>query len=218
MVIFKFSNLQIITLCAVACSAEGFVGVGLAEENSLLGGYESVADIGEVAAADADGVGLIDIIGYRHERGHRSEGLPLEVHVEPCDDDAHAAVSQLIAHVHDTHVEELRLVDADHIAVVGKEEDVLTGIDGRRGDDVVVVADHILLGVTHIDGGFEDFYFLFGKLCPFHTADEFFGLAGEHASAHDLHATSAHGRSFGISFGKHNISLRSVISNSRFAL
>ena len=79
----------------VACSAEGFVGVGLAEKDSLLGGYESVADIRQVAAADADGVGFIDIIGYRHEGRHGSEGVPFEVHVEPGDDDAHTTVCQL---------------------------------------------------------------------------------------------------------------------------
>ena len=80
--------------------------------------------VGEVAAADADGVDLGDVFGRGHQRRHRAEGFAGVVHVESRDDDPHAAVGQLAADLDDAVVEELRLVDAHDVDVGGHQQDV----------------------------------------------------------------------------------------------
>ena len=57
------------------------------------------------------------LVGHGTQRRDWAEGHSLEVHVQSGDDDAHAAVGQLVAHVDQALVEELGLVDAHHVDV-----------------------------------------------------------------------------------------------------
>ena len=139
--------------------------------------------VGEVAAADADGVDFGDILRRGHQVGHRAEGFPGVVHVEPGDDHPHAVVGQTAADVHDAVVEELRFVDAHHVDIGGHQQDVLRRFDRRGADGVGVVRHDLLLGVAHVDAGFEDLDPLVGELGPFEAADQLLGLAREHRSA-----------------------------------
>ena len=149
---------------------------------------------------NADSVGLIDIFGDSHESRHRTERYTLEVHVQTCHNDADTAFSQLAAYIDDTHVEELRFVNTDYVDIIDHEEDVLTAVHRCRLDDVAVVADHIFLAIAHVDSGLVDFYSLLGKLSAFHTADELFGLTGEHRSAYYFDGSPAECRTFGVTF------------------
>ena len=56
---------------------------------------------------------------------------------------------------------------------------------------VLVVADNVFLRVAHVDGGFENLYFLPCKLSASQTTDEFFGLTREHGAADDFNAAGA---------------------------
>ena len=69
----------------------------------------------ERAAADADRVDLLHILGDGHQARHRPEGLAEIVSVEAGHDDAHAPVGERLAHIDEGLVEELRLVDADDL-------------------------------------------------------------------------------------------------------
>jgi len=55
----------------------------------------------------------------------------------------------------------------------------------------MVMAHHLLVAVAGINGRLEDFYLLFGKLGTTESADEFFGLAGEHGAAHYFYSSRA---------------------------
>ena len=50
----------------VAGAAEGFVGVGLAKQDTFVGRYQTVAHVCQIAAMDADSMGLIYVVGYCH--------------------------------------------------------------------------------------------------------------------------------------------------------
>ena len=172
-----------------------------------------MADIRQIAAVHADGMGLIHIIGDRHQRRHRSERNALEIHIQTSADDADSAIRQLFANLHNTHIEELRLVDTYYVDIIDHQQDVLAAIHRCGLDHIAVVRDYILVAIAHIDSGFVDLYPQFGKLRAFHTPDEFLGLAGEHRSAYHFDGALPQTRAFGVSFGKHNF-LLSKISQS----
>ncbi len=187
----------------VATTAEWFVAVRLAEEHAFLVGYQTVADIRQIAAVHADGVGLVHIFGYRHQCRHWSEGYTLEVHIQPGNDDAYAAFRQLGADLYDPHIEELRFVDAHNIDIIGQQQDRLAGLHRCGLNDIVIMRYDILLAVAHIDSGFEDLYALLGKLCTFHPTDEFLGLTGEHTATYDLNTATTQNRTTSFSFVEH---------------
>ncbi len=101
------------------------VGSGPALDESLRGG-------GGAAAAVADGLQLVDELGVGEQLGHDAEGKASEVLVEPGDDDADAAVGEVERRPDDAGVEELHLVDPDHI-VPGRPADELRHTVDRDG-------------------------------------------------------------------------------------
>lgn len=187
----------------VTVAAEWFVAVRLAEEHTFLIGYQTVADVCQIATVHADGVGLIHIFGYRHQCGHRSEGYPFEVHIQTGDDDAYAAFRQFGADLYDTHIEELRFVNTHDIDIVGKQQDRLAGLHRCGLNNIVIVRYDVLLAVAHIDGWLEDLYALLGKLRTFHPSDEFLGLTGEHTAAYDFNTATTQNRTTSFSFVEH---------------
>jgi hypothetical protein len=52
----------------------------------------------------------------------------------------------------------------------------------------VVVAHHLFVAVSGVDGRFENLYSLAGKLGAAQTAYQFLGFAGEHRAAHHLYS------------------------------
>src|SRR5690606_7900118 len=134
-----------------------------------------------------DRMDLGHVFGSGHQGGHGAKGISLEVHVQTGDHHPDAAVGQVVADRDDLVVEELGLVNADHITAIGQDADV--GRSGDRGgpDLIGIVGNHHLLIVADVHQGFEDFHLLFGDLGPFQPSDEFFGLAREHGTADDLY-------------------------------
>jgi hypothetical protein len=63
----------------------------------------------------ADGLELVHELGMRQELGDGAERKAPEVLVETGDDDARAAVGQLERRGDDRRLEELHLVDPDHV-------------------------------------------------------------------------------------------------------
>jgi len=101
----------------VAVAAKRLVLMGLTQQHPLVVFHSAVTDVGQVAALDADGVYLGDIVGNGAEGWHGTEGDSLEVHVEAGNDDADTTIGQFVADVDQPHVEELRLVDAHHVDI-----------------------------------------------------------------------------------------------------
>lgn len=187
----------------VAVAAQRLVAIRFAEQHALLVGYETVTDIRQVATTHADGVRLVHILGNSHQSRHRSERNAPEVHVQSGTNDAYAALCQFGAYLNYTHVEKLSLVNTYYINVVSQKQDGLAGLNWCGLNDIVVVRYDILLAVANIDSGLENLYAKLGKLCAFHPADQFLGLAGKHTAAYDLNATASQSWSFSVSFVEH---------------
>ena len=165
--------------------------MGFAEQYAAVVVDNAMADVGQVSAFHADGVNLGHVVGDGTKCRHGTEGRAAEVHVQSGDDDADAPIGQFVAYVGQSHVEELRFVDAHHVDVRRQEQDAGRRVDGRREDVVLVVTDHVLLGVAHVDGRLEYFHLLAGKLGSAQASDELFGLAREHGTADYFDAARA---------------------------
>ena len=187
----------------IALAAERFVTVRLAEEHAFVGSNQTVTDVCQIAAMDADSVGLVHIVGYCHQRRHRTKRYALKVHIQTGTDNAYTTIRQLLAHIHDSHIEELCLVDTHDVDVIYHQEDVLTAIHRRGLDDIAVMRNDVLIAVTHIDGGLVDLHTQFRELSAFHTANEFLGFPTEHRSAYYFNRALPQTRAFGVSFRKH---------------
>ena len=131
------------------------------------------------------------LVGYGTEGRHRSEGHTLEVHVKSGHDDADTMIGQGVAHLDDAVVEELCLVDANHVDVVGQQQDASRRVDRRRLNMLLVVAHHVFLRIAHIDGGFENLHPLLGELGASHSAYQFLRFAREHRAAHYFYSSWA---------------------------
>ena len=171
-----------------ALAAERLVDVGLTELDQLRAVGETVGVIGELAAFDADGVDLLDVLGDGHQERHRAERLAEVVGVKAGDDDAHAFIGKGLDDLDDAEIEELGLVDADHLDIVRDGEHLQRRIDRSGRDPVKVMGHDLNVRIAVIYRGLEDGDFLMGELCPLETADEFLCLSGEHGAADDLHA------------------------------
>src|SRR5687767_693121 len=98
-----------------AAAAAGLVGVGGADDDAALDLGDALRVVGGLAAADADGVRLGDVLGDGEELRHRLEGAARVVLIEPGDDDAHSARGERVGDAHEFEVEELPLVNADDV-------------------------------------------------------------------------------------------------------
>ena len=189
--VFLFLTFLLGQCFLVALPAERLVFLCFAQQHALVILNGTVADVGQRTALHADGMYLGDVVGNGAEGRHGAEGYAAEVHVEPGNDDAHATVGQFVADLYQSFVEKLCLVDAHDVDVARQQQDAGRRVEWGRGYGVVVVAHHLFIAIARVDGGFEDFHLLLGKLCTTQTAYQFFGLAREHRAAYYFYSSWA---------------------------
>ena len=135
------------------------------------------------AAAVADGLQLVHELRVGEKLRHDAEGQAPEVLIEPGRDHPDAAVGQRERRTHDRVVEELHLVDADH---------VVPASSGRRAPQtrspapptcVLPRGRRRRVVVTVVDARLEDDHPLAGDLGPAQPPDHLLALAGEHRPA-----------------------------------
>src|SRR5438128_8961643 len=76
---------------------------------------ESLITAGRIATTDADRVQLVHDLGYRKQLRHRAKWLAAEIGVGAGEDHPFSARGERRHELHDRRVEELRLVDCDHV-------------------------------------------------------------------------------------------------------
>ena len=193
-------------------AAAGFVEAGSAYDDQLLRLAEALGVDGGLAAGHADGGELGDLVGEGHEVGHGAEGLVGEGCVEAGEDDALAEVYELEGEWNDIHVEELDLVEAYDVNLVdfvfgeevfaeavagGSDDGGVVGLLGVAGDGGAVVAE--------VDVGLVAGDALLCDAGALEAADELFGLAGEHGTGDDFHATGVAACCLGVAGGHPDI-------------
>lgn len=146
--------------------------------------------IGEIAALDADGMYLLDVLSYCHESRHGTEWLTEIVGIKACNDDAFAFVGKGLHNRNNVFVKELCLVNAYDLNIVLQGLQHCCSCCYRTALDALgVMRNDIALRVSDIDSRLEDCDLLIGEPCSFETADKFLGLAGEHGTAYYFNAT-----------------------------
>src|ERR1043165_6497330 len=100
-----------------AAAAALLVGVARADDDAALDLDDALLVVGGLAAADADGVRLGDVLGDGEQWRHRLEGAARVVLVECGDDDSQPALGESVGDRDEVFVEELPLVNADDLRV-----------------------------------------------------------------------------------------------------
>ena len=101
----------------IALPAQGFVFVFLAQQHSLVVVYQTVADVGQGATTNTDGVHLCHLVCNGAKARNGAKGVSAIVHVQPGYNHAYAVVGQLVADVYKSVVKKLSFVDADNFDV-----------------------------------------------------------------------------------------------------
>ena len=145
------------------------------------------------AAAHADRERLVDVLGDRHQLRHRLEGPAAVVLVEPGHDHAQPAVGERVRHLDQARVEELALVDPDHLGVAapraaGSRAAFSTTCDGSFISEWLTISR---LGEARVEPRLEQLHLLARDLGPAHAPDQLLALAAEHAAGDHLDAAGA---------------------------
>ena len=141
----------------VAGAAARLVRLAVAHLHQLLATRGALGEVRGLSADDADRVHLVDELGEREQRRHRAERTAEEVLIEAGDDDAHASIGELGGEIDQAFVEELRLVDADHLYLGQQRGAQLPAVANRkRGDLPQVTRDDALGPVADVGGRLED--------------------------------------------------------------
>ena len=170
----------------VAAAAAGLVEVGSADHDAAGAAFLAVRSVRGVPAHHADRERLGDVLGDREELRHGIEGPPGIVLVEARDDHALPLAGEALAHLDQLGTEELPLVDADHLGLVGVAQDLAGGPDRARGDAQLAVRDDRIAGEPVVHRGLEDLDPLAGDLGAAQAADQLLRLAAVHAADDDL--------------------------------
>lgn len=107
----------------ITLAAERLILILFSQEHPLVVVDQSVADISQCTALDADGMHLGHFIGDGAQGWHWSEGQAFEVHIKSCHDDSYAPIGKLVAYISKSVVQKLSLVDTHHVNVCGKQQE-----------------------------------------------------------------------------------------------
>ena len=165
-------------------AAAGFVYIALAQQHGGFFDGFSETELGNIAAAHANGVKFGDVIGHGQHLGHGAKGAALEVHIQSGHNDPYACAGKLFSHLRHFGVKELGLINTHHIHIVGQQQDLLRMLDGRARDAGLIVRNNVHDIVTGIYGGIEYFHLQVRDLGALQAADQLFGLSAEHGAAH----------------------------------
>src|SRR6185295_13378346 len=117
---------------------------------------DSLRVVRGASAANTNRVHLGNVLGYCQQSGHRTKRAPAVVLIQPRSDNSDSRVGQIHAEIDDRGVEELDLVDADHLHPEDQVRSELIGVVYSDGVNASVVSrDDALIVEAIVDGGFE---------------------------------------------------------------
>src|SRR5688572_10503817 len=171
----------------VAPAAARLVRIGIADLHLVAAPGDALAVVGGRAAAHADRMHLVDVLGQRHDAGHRPERAAQVVLIQSGDQHSHAAVGEVANQPCQPIVEELRFVDAHYVHPRLQAPAQLGAVGHRLGRYLALVAGHQPLGVVAlVQPRLEHLDFLARDHRAPQPAQQLFALAGEHAAGDDL--------------------------------
>ncbi len=116
--------------------------------------------------------------------GHDAERPAEEVQIEARRDDLPTAVAQVLEHTYDLLVEELQLVDPDHLGPPDESRNRLQADGGSRGGEAAAVADEQRRGVAGVDDRLDQ-HDVVAPECP-DGVEQPLRLAGVHRPRYQL--------------------------------
>ena len=148
---------------------------------------QALGAAGRRPTCDTDGLKLGDLLSLGHQERHRAKRLAAEVHVEPGEDDAHAASRQLIADLGELPIKELGLVHRHNRGLGIQPLEDLAGIAHGYGFPTQTVVRRDLLSVIPlVQSRLENLDLLLCNAGPPDATDQLLRLAAEHTPANNL--------------------------------
>ena len=141
---------------------------GAADDHAVLGGDEALRAVGGRAAAHADRERLVDVLGDRHELGHRLERPAAVVLVEAGHDDAHARGWRASSATSTSEASKNWPSSIPTTSVSGATsgEDLGCAVDHLRGHLHLGVADDLAARVAGVDPRLEQLHASGGRSGP----------------------------------------------------
>ena len=167
-------------------SAAGLIGFFLPNQDLCVSVYEALRAVCGVAANHADGEHFLDVFRTGEKLWHWTEGASQIVKIQACTDDPLAVVREVVHHLDQFVVEKLGLVDPDNHGVFYEGRNLSRSGDLEGPEALAGVRADGVFRVTNVNGRFNDGNRLLGVLGATDAADEFFGLAAEHAADDDF--------------------------------
>jgi hypothetical protein len=138
-------------------------------------------------------VELVDDLGYRHELGHRAEGLAAKIGVGPCQDDPPPAARERGHEGDDPLVEKLRFVDGNYVR---RRIDLLPDLEGRVGWNrlngaTVMTGDRVNARIPLVQVRLEDLDALARDDRAAYATYELLALAAKHHAGNDFDPSTA---------------------------
>ena len=166
----------------VTPTTSSLIEVALADQDTLTRVYDALVLAGGGPAFDADRQELSDVFGSADELRNGFERTAEVVLVQPADNHPLALEGKGVADFDQALVEELGFVDTNDLGFPAQFQDLSRKLDHGRRYARLGVTDQALLVITSVDAGFEDHDPLAGDESPAQSANQLFGLTGEHAS------------------------------------
>src|SRR5690625_176047 len=146
---------------------------------------------GRLSSTTTYGSELVNQFGVGQQLRHRAKGHTAKIEVQTGDDYPLAATRQLQAQVHYRHVEELALVERNHLGgPVDGCADLFHPFDRFSVNRLSRMRRHRAACVPVIKRRLEDLHLLFRDEGPLHPPDQLLRLAAEHG-AHNCFKPSA---------------------------
>ena len=143
--------------------------------------HEALGPARRPAADHADGMQLVQHVGFGHQDGHRAEGFAAEIGIEAGDNYLNTALSQFLGEGDDVGVEELGFVNSHDCRCgvqLGQERAGMWDWPGRVL--AAGVGSDLFECVTVVNDRLEDLHFLTRDSGPPQSADQFIRLPAEH--------------------------------------
>ena len=165
-------------------AATSLVASAVTHQEPVRAFHQPLRSIRRRSAPDADRKRFRDVFRDCEQLRHWIKRPAAEVLVETCDDDALSHVGQPVAHEDEFEIEELPLVDSDHLGASVNRIDDFPGLpDKLRLDLHVAVTDDMIFAVPVVQSGFEDLHTLPADLRAPKPADQFLTFSAEHTAA-----------------------------------
>lgn len=174
-------------------AAQWFVNIRFAKHYLSFLFNDPVGILCQVPANGTNGVNLGNIFGHGQQGRHGTKRPAKVIHVEAGNDHPDPAIGQGVAHRRQLIIEKLGFINADHIKIIGHQQNLARRMNGGALNGIGIVRNNIPGMIALVDHRLVDLKLLLRNAGTLHPPNELFGLARKHGAANYFDPTAAIG-------------------------